>query len=133
MTSDRTYRRQDWAVADSSSTRYSAFSSGNGHPNQQLRCGSARFEQQAAATTRVRKQARKLDPDVYPMCPAVDFVIMEWVQNAYRPQKYGICSVVPPTGFEPALPPPEGGALSPELRGRAYRWAVWQALLTRVS
>src|SRR5688572_12738860 len=25
---------------------------------------------------------------------------------------------VPPAGFEPALPPPEGGALSPELRGR---------------
>jgi hypothetical protein len=25
---------------------------------------------------------------------------------------------VPPTGFEPVLPPPEGGALSPELRGR---------------
>ena len=23
----------------------------------------------------------------------------------------------PPAGFEPALPPPEGGALSPELRG----------------
>ena len=26
--------------------------------------------------------------------------------------------VVPPAGFEPAHPPPEGGALSPELRGR---------------
>ena len=26
-------------------------------------------------------------------------------------------AVVPPAGFEPALPPPEGGALSPELRG----------------
>src|SRR5690349_7982137 len=26
-------------------------------------------------------------------------------------------NVVPPAGFEPALPPPEGGALSPELRG----------------
>src|SRR5689334_9522921 len=26
-------------------------------------------------------------------------------------------SMVPPAGFEPALPPPEGGALSPELRG----------------
>jgi hypothetical protein len=24
---------------------------------------------------------------------------------------------VPPAGFEPAPPPPEGGALSPELRG----------------
>ncbi len=33
----------------------------------------------------------------------------------------GACSsrgvMVPPAGFEPALPPPEGGALSPELRG----------------
>src|SRR3954467_2930075 len=26
--------------------------------------------------------------------------------------------LVPPAGFEPAPPPPEGGALSPELRGR---------------
>ncbi len=26
--------------------------------------------------------------------------------------------LVPPTGFEPVHPPPEGGALSPELRGR---------------
>jgi excinuclease ABC subunit A len=29
--------------------------------------------------------------------------------------------VVPPAGFEPALPPPEGGALSPELRGPTRR------------
>ena len=28
---------------------------------------------------------------------------------------------VPPAGFEPALPPPEGGALSPELRGLSDR------------
>ena len=27
---------------------------------------------------------------------------------------------MPPTGFEPVHPPPEGGALSPELRGRRY-------------
>ena len=26
-------------------------------------------------------------------------------------------SNAPPTGFEPVHPPPEGGALSPELRG----------------
>src|SRR5918997_6410338 len=33
--------------------------------------------------------------------------------------------MVPPAGFEPALPPPEGGALSPELRGHAnHRDAV---------
>ena len=29
-----------------------------------------------------------------------------------------LCAPVPPAGFEPAHPPPEGGALSPELRGR---------------
>src|SRR4051794_30178822 len=28
---------------------------------------------------------------------------------------------VPPAGFEPAPPPPEGGALSPELRGLGNR------------
>lgn len=28
---------------------------------------------------------------------------------------------VPPTGIEPVHPPPEGGALSPELRGRRHR------------
>jgi len=28
---------------------------------------------------------------------------------------------VPPTGIEPVHPPPEGGALSPELRGRKVR------------
>ena len=49
--------------------------------------------------------------------PVVDFAIMEWDQKRLQPPKYGTCSVVPPTGFEPALPPPEGGALSPELRG----------------
>jgi site-specific DNA recombinase len=38
--------------------------------------------------------------------------------------------LVPPAGFEPALPPPEGGALSPELRGPvpaaslAYGWGL---------
>jgi hypothetical protein len=29
--------------------------------------------------------------------------------------------LVPPAGFEPAPPPPEGGALSPELRGLGVR------------
>ncbi len=32
----------------------------------------------------------------------------------------GDLSRVPPTGIEPVHPPPEGGALSPELRGRRY-------------
>src|SRR5665811_388796 len=31
--------------------------------------------------------------------------------------RQGCIILVPPAGFEPALPPPEGGALSPELRG----------------
>ena len=30
-------------------------------------------------------------------------------------------AMAPPAGFEPALPPPEGGALSPELRGPTAR------------
>ena len=30
---------------------------------------------------------------------------------------YSDLSRVPPTGIEPVHPPPEGGALSPELRG----------------
>src|SRR3954465_8679506 len=35
-----------------------------------------------------------------------------------HPPENGPCRLVPPAGFEPAPPPPEGGALSPELRGR---------------
>ena len=31
--------------------------------------------------------------------------------------KGDLSRLVPPTGFEPVHPPPEGGALSPELRG----------------
>ncbi len=37
------------------------------------------------------------------------------------PNNSGDLHRVPPTGFEPVHPPPEGGALSPELRGRRYR------------
>ena len=32
-------------------------------------------------------------------------------------------NLVPPTGVEPAHPPPEGGALSTELRGQIIRQA----------
>jgi transposase len=35
------------------------------------------------------------------------------------PQVRGLFRWAPPVGFEPTLPPPEGGALSPELRGPA--------------
>ena len=35
-----------------------------------------------------------------------------------KPNNSGPFMLVPPAGFEPAPPPPEGGALSPELRGR---------------
>ena len=31
-----------------------------------------------------------------------------------------VITTVPPAGFEPAHPPPEGGALSPELRGLEF-------------
>ncbi len=34
-----------------------------------------------------------------------------------KPQVSGEVRVAPPVGFEPTPPPPEGGALSPELRG----------------
>jgi hypothetical protein len=37
--------------------------------------------------------------------------------DAHRDNRWSY--VAPPAGFEPALPPPEGGALSPELRGLA--------------
>ncbi len=51
---------------------------------------------------------------------------VEWQSSKYaeglpEAPKYGACSVVPPAGFEPAPPPPEGGALSPELRGPGAR------------
>ena len=32
---------------------------------------------------------------------------------------------VPPTGIEPVHPPPEGGALSPELRGRRQKGRLY--------
>jgi hypothetical protein len=35
---------------------------------------------------------------------------------------YRIISDVPPTGFEPVHLPPEGSALSPELRGPDFLW-----------
>jgi hypothetical protein len=38
-------------------------------------------------------------------------------------QQIRALQIVPPAGFEPAPPPPEGGALSPELRGRQTRKA----------
>ena len=44
----------------------------------------------------------------------------QWIVEALAalgPGRSGLSVEVPPAGFEPALPPPEGGALSPELRG----------------
>src|SRR5450756_87044 len=46
-----------------------------------------------------------------------------WGGTDRAPFSRGI-TIAPPTGFEPALPPPEGGALSPELRGPA----VWRRM-----
>src|SRR4051812_23450072 len=55
--------------------------------------------------------------DVYPMCTkSGDEGAIEWAEEAGGPQMLAF-QLVPPAGFEPALPPPEGGALSPELRG----------------
>ena len=50
-------------------------------------------------------------------------------QERQAPQAGNIAGqrVVPPAGFEPALPPPEGGALSPELRGRYRRTTLAHA------
>jgi integrase len=53
--------------------------------------------------------AHLLPSDVSPVSEAT-------AQNPEGPQIRAF-RVVPPAGFEPALPPPEGGALSPELRG----------------
>ena len=39
-----------------------------------------------------------------------------WPDAGTRPGEVSV-TVAPPAGFEPALPPPEGGALSPELWG----------------
>ena len=36
--------------------------------------------------------------------------------------------MAPPVGFEPTLPPPEGGALSPELRGLSEQNPTQRAL-----
>src|ERR1700751_1412634 len=46
-----------------------------------------------------------------------------WTRNAEMLQANEslVLRTVPPAGFEPALPPPEGGALSPELRGLTCR------------
>jgi hypothetical protein len=41
--------------------------------------------------------------------PAAEFAIMEQVQKQLQATRYGTCSVAPPAGFEPALPPPEAG------------------------
>ena len=61
---------------------------------------------------------RPAEPLLLPECrpsstPSISHV------SCTRPDlsKSGPSSYVPPAGFEPAPPPPEGGALSPELRG----------------
>jgi integrase len=55
--------------------------------------------------------------DVYPMC--TDDRGDEAIESDEKPggPQMQAFRLVPPAGFEPALPPPEGGALSPELRG----------------
>jgi hypothetical protein len=46
------------------------------------------------------------------------------VPNQFVPWQFVPRQFVPPAGFEPAHPPPEGGALSPELRGPGFAGRV---------
>jgi hypothetical protein len=86
----------------------SAFASGNGPRTSS--CGARRRDSNSKPPRRHEYGNKRAS--LILMCtrcvPAVDFVIMEWVQKRLPATKSGICSVVPPTGFEPALPPPEG-------------------------
>ena len=50
-------------------------------------------------------------------CPGARSSTWTGTVQRVKPQVRGRTRVVPPVGFEPTLPPPEGGALSPELRG----------------
>jgi hypothetical protein len=53
-------------------------------------------------------------------CPVVPRLIWStWPR--VEPQVSGLPRGAPPVGFEPTPPPPEGGALSPELRGLTVR------------
>ena len=54
---------------------------------------------------------------VYRMCTAADPSNEDPVSMAQKSPVHQAFREVPPAGFEPAHPPPEGGALSPELRG----------------
>src|SRR5918998_1438038 len=53
------------------------------------------------------------------MCTAADPSDEDRVLMAQKSPGDQAFHGVPPAGFEPAHPPPEGGALSPELRGLA--------------
>ena len=60
---------------------------------------------------------------VYPLCTRPEIVDHEATREGSTAQQIRAFQRVPPAGFEPAPPPPEGGALSPELRGRQTRTA----------
>jgi len=70
-----------------------------------------RLDHVAAAMDAARAAA------VYPLCTAADSdADGESTEEGKGPVDQAF-RAVPPAGFEPAHPPPEGGALSPELRG----------------
>ena len=64
------------------------------------------------------EEGRVLRDGVSPACPerGVTDLTGDPVEAAFAQVRPDLRSA-PPVGFEPTLPPPEGGALSPELRG----------------
>src|SRR5262249_55916961 len=66
-------------------------------------------------------------PSIKPRCPGpVTVGTIDWdrIGAGQRLMSPTACDAVPPAGFDPAHPPPEGGALSPELRGPANHGTV---------
>src|SRR5215204_5465272 len=96
----------------------------------------------ATASTRSPTRSTPLDPrlpDPPPLLPMLKILLPKCCQTPMwstwpptrrkvKPQVRRQIRLAPPARFELALPPPEGGALSPELRGPA---SVGQALQPR--
>ena len=55
---------------------------------------------------------------IYPARRTGEVTFFRFEEPRIRVRRSSGRTVAPPAGFEPALPPPEGGALSPELRGQ---------------
>jgi hypothetical protein len=87
----------------------------------------------SCASTRSPRRSTPLDPrlpDPPPLLPMLKILLPKCCQTPMwstwpptsrkvKPQVRRRFLLAPPARFELALPPPEGGALSPELRGRA--------------